>query len=160
MCRDERTDNRKDPAPETRHAGRGASDGRGKGLGRPAVEDGVEHGLEEVFHGVEADVGRFGVDRGEEEEGGGHEGRGDDHGPLAADERDGVHEGAEEDARDAADVDDDVVAVRFLHRDVDGGVFAEEDGGKVGAWKGVLVVWVWVGWWLGEGCVPATLKPQ
>jgi len=134
MRRNKRTDDAKDPTPKTRHARRGASHGRWESLGSPAVEDGVEHGLEEIFHGVEADVGGFGVDGGEEEERGGHEGRGDDHGPFAADERDGVHQGAEEDAGDAADIDDDVVAVCFLHGDVDGGIFAEEDGGKVGAW--------------------------
>ena len=131
MRRNKRTDDTKDPAPKAGHTRRGAAYRRGESFGRPAVEDGVEHGLEEILHGVEADVRGLGVDGREEEERGGHEGAGDDHGPFAADEGDAVHQGAEEDAGDAADVDDDVVAVGFLHANRDGCILAQEDGWEV-----------------------------
>jgi hypothetical protein len=72
MRRDERTGDTKQPAPETRYSACSPADGSREGFGRPALEDGVEHGLEEVFHGIEADVGGVGVDGCVEEEGNCH----------------------------------------------------------------------------------------
>lgn len=104
-----------------------------KRFGRPSVKHCIEHTLEEILHCIKSDVGGFGVYSSEEEEGEAHESRGADHGPFAADAGDAVHEGAEEDARDAADVDNDEVAIGGGHGDVDGGVLGEENFGKVGA---------------------------
>ena len=86
--------------------------------------------MEEIFHGVKANVRGFGVYSCEEEEGETHQGRGADHGPFAADAGDAVHEGAEEDAGNAADVDNDEVAIRGGSGDVDGGVLGEENFGE------------------------------
>jgi len=85
MLRNKRTDNAKQPPPETRHATRGTTHGRRKGLARPAVQHRVEHALAEVFHGAETDVGCGTVYGAEDKDRNAHKGGGENHGEFAAD---------------------------------------------------------------------------
>ena len=155
-----RNDGRHDPedaAPETGQPARRSTNGSGEHLGRPAVQDGIEHGLEEVFHHVEADVRRFRIHSGKEEERRGHKGRRHDHSPLSPDDRDGVHERTQQHADDTGRVDDDVVAIRFCLGDTDLMALGEQNLGEEGPWTEELVTRAGG---TGEGRVPATEKPQ
>ena len=111
VLRGQRGDDAEQTAPETRQSTRRASDRGGEDFGRPAVEHGVKHALHKVFQHVEPDVAGFVVDGAEDEDAGAHEARGDHHCVFAADGGDAVHEGSEEDADDAGEVDVDVAAV-------------------------------------------------
>ncbi len=84
MFRNQRADDPKHPSPETRQPARRPSNGSWEALRRPTIEHGIEHALEEILHDVEADVGGFAIDGAKDKHGDGHESRGDDHCPFAA----------------------------------------------------------------------------
>lgn len=121
-------------APEPCESTSSTTDGRGECLGCPAVQDGVEHGLEEVLHGEETLVFGAGVDDGEEEDGGAHEGGRDDEGVFPAEHGDVVHECTEENTDDAGRIGIDVGGVGLVKADVERAVLESQDSRKVEAW--------------------------
>jgi hypothetical protein len=88
------------------------------------------HRLHDVLERVETDVARGGLDLGVHGHGETLKGRGEDEGPLAAQERHLDREQGEDGADDAGQVDVDVLAVRVGDGGLAGGdvVLEENDG--------------------------------
>jgi hypothetical protein len=135
MLRNQRTHNPKQPAPKTRNPTRRPPYRRRKSFRRPSIQHRIKHALEEILHDVEADITGGAVDTTEQEDGNAHHGGGEDHGIFAADARDTVRCGAEQDANDAGEVDVDVGAVGVAEGEVKGAVFCGEDFWEEGAYS-------------------------
>lgn len=134
MLRNQRTHNPKQPTPEARHSAGRPADRRGERLRGPTVQHGVEHALEEVLHGEEPQVLGHRVDRRKQQDRGAHEARREDHGPLAAERGDAVHDAAEEDAQDARGVGVDVACVGEGEGLGGVAVFEGEDAWEIETW--------------------------
>lgn len=109
-------------SPEACNSACSASDRRRVRFGRPTIENGVEHTLEEVFHGVEADVRTLCVYCREKKEGDAHQRRRAHHSPFAPNTRDSVHQRAKKDTWHAANIDDNEVSVSLCNRDGNGAI--------------------------------------
>jgi hypothetical protein len=130
MLSDERTHNAKKPTPETRNSTSGATDWCWESLRSPTIQHGIEHGLEEIFHDVKANVRSRTIDGAEEEDAYTHHGRGDDHGPFAADTGDLVRCCTKKDTDDTREVDVDVRSISVPKREIKGTVLDSQNLGK------------------------------